>query len=98
MGAADVMSQAEQIQDLKKKYGQVKRCVCCGNWAIPSDDTLYEKMENGVTVELRNFPVFQCLNCEDITFSPADYSQLLEKALEYNKGVNVISFNCKSQL
>lgn len=95
MEALKTMPKMEDLKTLVDKYGQVKECTC-GHWAIPSTDTFEEKYNDNVTLVLNNFPVFKCIECNEITYSPSDYLDLYDLAEKYYLRTNEKVFDCGS--
>lgn len=91
----NVMLQSDELKELVKQYGTVRKCMC-GGYAIPTSKTFYEDYEN-FTLELHNFPVFKCDNCQDITYNPNDHVRYRRLALEQYMSKNNKVFNCSAE-
>lgn len=94
MGVAETMTKSQELKELMEKYEKVKKCFC-GNWSIPSTETVYEEYDDATILELRNFPVFKCTKCDDFTVSPTDYLKFTEMAAEHFDNTGEKVFDCE---
>lgn len=92
MGVTEPMTSLEKIQTLTEKYGYVRECSC-GDVAVPGKFTIHEEFED-IELIIRNFPVFKCLECDEITFSPKDHVEYYKKAVKHYKSTNKTEFDC----
>jgi YgiT-type zinc finger domain-containing protein len=92
MGVIGQMTRIEELKKLKEQYSEIRECFC-GRYAVPNTETFVEEYED-INLELKNFPVFKCLDCNEITYSPVDYTDLLDKAIKRYKKTSETIFDC----
>ncbi|MBM7620025.1 YgiT-type zinc finger domain-containing protein [Bacillus tianshenii] len=92
MGVTKRMTSLQKIQALTEKYGSVRECMC-GDVSVPTKITIQEEFED-VELVIHNFPVFQCLECDEITFSPKDQVEYYKKAVKHYEATKKTEFDC----
>ncbi|WP_404448163.1 YgiT-type zinc finger protein [Sutcliffiella horikoshii] len=92
MGDTKPMASMQKIQTLIRKYGYLRECSC-GDVAVPEKITIQEEFED-IELVIRNFPVFKCLQCGDVTFSPKDHVEYYKKAVKHYETTNETEFDC----
>ncbi|KPB06038.1 YgiT-type zinc finger protein [Bacillus sp. CHD6a] len=92
MGVTQPMTSLKKIQTLIEKYGYVRECSC-GDVAIPGKITIQEEFED-IELVILNFPVFKCLQCDEVTFSPKDHIEYYKKAVKHYETTNETEFDC----
>ncbi|KMJ57106.1 hypothetical protein AB685_16900 [Bacillus sp. LL01] len=69
-----------------------RECIC-GDVAVPTKITIQEEFEE-IDLVIRNFPVFKCLQCDEITISPRDHVEYYKMAVKHYESTNENEFDC----
>ncbi|WP_010199948.1 YgiT-type zinc finger protein [Bacillus sp. m3-13] len=69
-----------------------RECMC-GEFALPAKITIEEEFED-IELVIHNFPVFECKQCNEITFSPRDLVEYYKMAVKHYENTNENEFDC----
>lgn len=79
MGALTMSNNPDMIKGYLKDHDTVRECASCPGVMIPKAKTLKKKY-NGITLTIKNIPVFECLNCEEINYGTGSLSEAIRGA------------------
>ncbi|KXH87005.1 YgiT-type zinc finger protein [Sporosarcina sp. HYO08] len=68
------------IESLLKKYDSVRECSSCSHGFMVPSQTVYKKAYGNVTLEIEGVPIFQCLDCKEITYATGSLVKAIKEA------------------
>ncbi|MEB2631967.1 YgiT-type zinc finger protein [Peribacillus frigoritolerans] len=97
MGAALMTN--PKIELLLKQYRSVRECVSCSGVMVPSTIT-YEKQYQGVTLLIKNFPTFKCLEdtCGEVIYGSGSLLKAIRKAKKNYEMTGEVVYKYESEL